>query len=1500
MHAPTALYDPADEHDACGVGLIAEINGRPSRRVVEKGIAALKAVFHRGALNSDGKTGDGAGVMTQIPLEFFLREIVRIGKKPDPQRILGVGMMFLPRRDQDMQESCRVAVESEVLRAGCKIYGWRQVPVNTAIIGDNANEGRPEIAQLLFEFPESFTQQNKQDVMEAIERRCYVMRRRMEKRVREKAVRDFYICSLSCRTIVYKGLFKAEQLASFYPDLKDESFTSAFILFHQRFSTNTAPVWHLAQPFRTLAHNGEINTLKGNVSWMQSHEATMESDLFGDDIEALRPVIGDNLSDTGALDNAMELLIRAGRPAPAAKHVLIPPAWSKDQSLPAHHRDYFHYCNCIMSPWDGPAAITATDGRWVLAGTDRNGLRPMRYKITRDGLLCTGSESGMVPLEQESIRIAGRLGPGQVIAVDLAAGQLYHDSAIKDWLAGRHPYSDWAEHIKHFGELPAAKPKEKPLKPEALLRRQISAGFTREDLDLLLKPMAETGKEGIGSMGDDTPLGVLAKQYRGLHHFFRQRFSQVTNPPIDSLREERVMSLMTRLGNRRNILAEEPEQMDIIELDSPVLMNDDLAKLLKHLGKDVQSLDCSFAIAGAGDGRAIELRIDALKEELDAAYAKGKRSFILSDDAVNDKRAALPMVLVVSALHHHMISKGLRKQVTLIVRCGEMLDVHHLAVLIGMGATLVNPWLAEETIRAQQAAGHYGKISANDALKHYRKALDAGMLKIMAKMGIAVISSYRGGAIFEAFGLSRSLMDQYFPNLRSRISGIGLRGIESRILARHTHAYQGEHILPAGGYYSWRKDGEFHAWEGAIVKAIQKATEQADRREYDRYRELIRSGPVINIRDLLEFSSDRHSIPLEDVEPVTSIRKRFITPAMSLGALSPEAHEILAIAMNRIGAASNSGEGGEQPERFTPYANGDNANSTIKQVASGRFGVTAEYLNACEEIQIKMAQGAKPGEGGQLPGFKVTAEIAKLRHSTEGVMLISPPPHHDIYSIEDLAQLIYDLKQINPRAKVSVKLVSQAGIGTIASGVTKAYADKILISGHSGGTGAAGFSSIKHTGTPWEMGLAETHHVLMLNRLRHRVTLQTDGGIRTGRDIIIAAMLGAEEYGIGTLSLIVMGCLLVRQCQNNTCPVGVCTQDEKLRELFSGTVDKVINLMTFLAEDVRRILAKLGYRSVDELIGRNDLLYQVHRGVDDLDALDLGPLLAAADQNGGNGTLYPNTCTTDYNAVAETLDHSLLEEAEEALKAGQRLQLAYSIANTQRSVGTRLSSLMLRYKPEGGYQSGHVTLNLRGYGGQSLGAFAVQGLKIEVRGDANDYVGKGLSGGLIVARQPTARKLHTPEHTIIGNTCLFGATSGALYAAGQAGERFAVRNSGAVAVVEGAGTNACEYMTGGMVVILGEAGHNFGAGMTGGMAFVYDPSGLLEERANTESIVLHPLASAYWEELLFAQIAEHVKQTESAWAKNILERREETRRYFVQVCPKEMIEKLEYPLSDAA
>ncbi|MCI5049925.1 MAG: glutamate synthase large subunit [Rickettsiales bacterium] len=1484
------LYDAQEEHDACGVGMVATINGTPSREVVEKGIAALKAVYHRGALNSDGKTGDGAGIMTQIPIPFFRREIEKFGRRPEPKRLIAVGMMFLPRRDLDEQEMSRVIVESEAMQLGFEMIGWRQVPIDTGIIGTSANEMRPEIAQLIITCP-PHGDMPLAAAKEAFERDLYRMRKRIEKRTEEQGIKQFYVCSLSCQTLVYKGLFKAEQLSEFYPDLNDPAFQSSFIVFHQRFSTNTAPVWHLAQPFRTIAHNGEINTVRGNTNWMRTHEASMEIECFDGVMDELRPVIPKDVSDTGALDAVMELMVRCQRMLPLAKHILMPPAWSKDPTIPAHQRAFFHYCNCIMSPWDGPAAVVGCDGTWLMAGMDRNGLRPMRYFVTKDGLLCAGSESGMVPMAQDQIRIAGRLGPGEIIALNLEAGQLYHDGAIKDWLAARHPYEEWEKNVKYLDDLPKTrKQKIKPVTADALQRRQLAAGLTREDIDLILKPMVVDGKEAIGSMGDDTPIGILSQHYRGMHHFFRQRFSQVTNPPIDSLREGRVMSLITRLGNRNNFLQKSPSQMDVLELDTPVLTNNDMDRLTQHLGKEVHVLDGVFAAKGS-EG-VLHQTLESLKAQMDEAFDKGKRHFVLSDEKVDASHAALPMVLLVSALHHHAIMRGTRKQITLLVRCGEMLDVHHLAVLIGMGATVVNPYMAEFSIMQQHETRHYGDMPLDDCVRHYQKALSAGMLKIMSKMGISVISSYRGGAIFEAFGLSRSLMNDYFPTLKSRISGIGLRGIELRIIKRHAAAYSEQDVLslPAGGYYNFRRGGERHVNEGEMITLIQEATKTGRYQLYKEYSEKLNNRQPILLRDLLRIESDREPIDINEVESVASIRKRFIAPAMSLGALSPEAHEVLAIAMNKIGAWSNSGEGGEGSERYHPNDRGENRNSRIKQVASGRFGVTAEYLNHCDEIQIKIAQGAKPGEGGQLPGFKVTAEIARLRHSTPGVTLISPPPHHDIYSIEDLAQLIYDLKQINPVALISVKLVSQAGIGTIASGVAKAFADKILISGHSGGTGASPFSSIKHTGTPWEMGLSETHHLLMLNRLRHRVTLQTDGGIQTGRDVVIAAMLGAEEYGIGTLSLIALGCLLVRQCHSNTCPVGVCTQDPALRAKFEGNADKVIHLMTFIASEVREILASIGARSMDEIIGRCDLLYQVHSGSDDFDALDLSPLLSSVDNLLPDGSLYSSKGIVGRNEVGATLDHSFIENVEEALKNKQQVQLSASVFNTHRSIGARLSSLMLKHVNCDELAEDFVSLQLRGSAGQSLGVFAVQGLKIDVLGDANDYVGKGLSGGLIIVRRPPSNKLKTQRHTIIGNACLYGATSGRLFANGQAGERFAVRNSGATSVVEGAGSNACEYMTGGEVVILGNVGHNFAAGMTGGMAYVYDPEGGLADRINLDSVIYHPLPSGEWEEKLHGLITEYVHYTESAYGRAILDNWPEERKHFWQICPKEMAE----------
>jgi len=1494
------LYHPEDEHDACGVGLIAAIDGKPRRQVVELGIEALRSVWHRGAVNADGKTGDGAGIHLELPKVFFRDYLQRVGNAVEEDASFAVGMIFLPRKDFAAQEEARLVVETEIIRFGYGIYCWRQVPINTEVIGESANASCPEITQI-------FIAGKADEDEESFEKNLYIIRRRIENEIRERHIQNFYVCSLSARNIIYKGLFLAEQLTTFYPDLNDRRFASSYCIFHQRFSTNTNPAWHLAQPFRTLAHNGEINTLRGNINWMSSYEASFGSRVLGEYADDLIPVVPPGTSDTGALDSVMELFVRSGKSLPMAKLLMIPPAWSLDPAVPEMHKKFFEYCNCLVSPWDGPAAIAATDGRWVLAGMDRGGLRPVRYAVTDSGLLVLGSETGMVPVKGAEVLERGRLGPGEMIAVDLKRGKLLKDFELKDALASEHPYAEWVQPIVRLQEIMQGRPQKEGEKEGAfapvfsdteLARRQLAAGYTLEEIETILLPMVRDGKEAIGSMGDDTPLAVLSGRYRGLHHYFRQHFSQVTNPPIDPLREYRVMSLITRFGPIENILGEQADLSEIMHADTPILLTAEYEAMRAHLeerGKAAM-VDALFDADGSPD--ALRRGIDTMLAAADAALSRGAHTIFITDENAGPNHCAIPMVLAAGALHTHMVRTSMRKKMSLIARSSATLDVHSLAVLIGVGATAVNPYLAEASVAAAHGKKLFGDISLETALENYRSALAGGLLKIMSKMGISVVSSYRGGRNFDAIGLSRSLVAEFFPGLISRISGIGLRGLENHVLAGHRIAWHEGKVapLPVGGYYKYRAQGEPHAWEGELIHVLQTACATGSFKQYKRFAQGVYAQAPINLRDVMDFRPDRGPVPLDWVESVSSLRKRFIAPAMSLGALSPEAHETLAVAMNRIGAASNSGEGGEGPERYKPYANGDNANSSIKQVASGRFGVTAEYLNNCREIQIKVAQGAKPGEGGQLPGFKVTVEIARLRHATPGVSLISPPPHHDIYSIEDLAQLIYDLKQINPDAIVSVKLVAQSGIGTIASGVAKAFADKIIIAGHVGGTGASPYSSIKHAGAPWEMGLAETHQVLTLNGLRHRVKLQTDGGLKTGRDIVIAAMLGAEEYAIGTMSLVAMGCILVRQCHSNTCPVGICTQDEKLRKHFDGSVEKVVNLMSFLAEEVREILAELGFKTLDEIVGRSDLLRQVHQGGADLDSLDLGPLFTQVARRGDG----PSICTmTQRNEVAPSLDETIIKDAKEMILRGEKIQLSYAVQNTHRSIGTRLSSLIVRsFRPEE-LQADHFTLCLRGSAGQSLGAFAAHGLRIEVAGDANDYVGKGLSGATIVVAPPPSSRLVTKDNTIIGNTVLYGATSGKLFAAGQAGERFAVRNSGAKVVIEGCGSNGCEYMTGGVAVILGAVGNNFAAGMTGGMAFVYDEEGGFPQRVNDESVVLQRLASSHWEGILRDLVEEHARETGSLHAQNIVGQWDYTRGHFWQVCPKELLDKLEHPLEDA-
>ena len=1473
-------YDSRMEHDACGVGMIAATDGKKSRKIVEYGIEALKAIWHRGAVDADGKSGDGAGIQLEIAPDFFKEKILSTGHSHDNSKRICVGMIFLPRTNYTDQEKCREIIESVLLKENFYIYGWRQVPVNSKVLGKTADQSRPEIAQVLFK-------KNEELETNDLERELFVARKKIEKLARKSQLKEFYICSFSSRSIVYKGMFLAESLSDFYPDLNNKKLTSRFAIFHQRYSTNTFPSWDLAQPFRTLAHNGEINTLKGNINWMKIHEQDMSSKLFKD-VEDLKPVIR-STSDSGALDNVFELLTHSGKLAPLIKLMMIPDAWSKrSKTVPKNHQDLFNFLNSTIEPWDGPAAICATDAKWVLAATDRNGLRPLRYTITSDNLFFAGSESGMIKIPEEKIISKGKLGPGQIIAIDLKEGKLFKDKEIKDYIA--NDYKKYNKQIIDLDKKISSEKEKAEFVGEDLRRRQYLSGLSIEDLELILHPMAEEGKEASGSMGDDTPVAVLSSHFRPIAHYFRQNFSQVTNPPIDSLRENKVMSLKTRFGNLGNILDfDNLTEEDIYVLDSPILTNSQFTKFKKIFSKKTKVIDCTFDIDSS-----LKDRIEKVREECEIAVRQGSNNLILSDKKITANRASIPTILSVGAVHSHLVKLGLRGYCSINVECSDALDTHSFAVLIGVGATTVNPYLAIDSINQRFEKELFGKSDFQSCVSKFKKSIDAGLLKIMSKMGISVISSYRGGCNFEAVGLSRAIVADYFPGMTSRISGIGIIGIETKIKELHKKfSKKNVFALPIGGLYRYRKTGEDHQFQGNLIHVLQHAVGTGSYDHYKKYSKGMHNLSPINIRDLLEFKSKKKSISTEEVESLEDILKRFGSGSMSHGALSAEAHETLATGMNRIKGASCSGEGGEDAKRFTKMPNGDSANSRVKQIASARFGVTIDYLNNANEIEIKMAQGAKPGEGGQLPGFKVTKEIAKLRHSTPGVTLISPPPHHDIYSIEDLAQLIYDLKQVNPNARVGVKLVASTGIGTIAAGVAKAKADIILISGHSGGTGASPQTSIKYAGIPWEMGLTEVNQILTLNNLRHRVTLRTDGGLKTGRDIVMAAMMGAEEYGMGTSSLVAMGCIMVRQCHSNTCPVGVCSQDKELREKFSGTPEKVVNFFTFVATEVREILATLGFKSINEIIGRTDLLTQVNKGSPNLDDLDLNPLLVQADP-GEN----PRFCKDKLiNKVPDTLDEKIWLDIKEQVDEKEKKYFEYEIKNTSRSVGTRLSHYVYKKFGNNKLDKDSITIKLNGSAGQSLGAFLSKGIKLVVEGDTNDYVGKGLSGGTIIVYPPLKSKLISEKNIIIGNTVLYGATTGKLYASGQAGERFAVRNSGSLAIVEGCGAHGCEYMTGGTAIILGQVGDNFGAGMTGGMAFIYDIKKNFENFANPDSIVWQHIETNFWKNYLKNNLNDFVKETKSNAAKKILENFDKEILNFKQICPIEMLDKLDNPIT---
>jgi glutamate synthase (NADPH/NADH) large chain len=1468
-------YEPSSEKDACGVGLVAAIDGKPRREVVEYAIKSLKNVAHRGAVDPDGLSGDGAGLMVEAPQAFFAEQVRVIGQtlRPGP---IAIGQIFLPRTDLGAQDRARAIVESEVLRAGFYIYGWRQTPIDLSVVGSKAGATRPEIEQIMLAPPANLAAP---EAGEDLERELYLCRRRIENAVAAEAVPGFYVCSLSARSLIYKGMVRAELLDQLYPDLLDPTFQSAYAIFHQRYSTNTFPEWRLAQPFRMLAHNGEINTLKGNLNWMRSHEIRMTAQAFGDHDGDVKPVVQAGGSDSAALDNVFEVLVRAGRPAPMAKALLIPEAWARDEGLmKADHRALYAYCNAVMEPWDGPAAICATDGRYIVCGKDRNGLRPLRAMVTHDGLLLAGSEAGLAGLPEARIAYRLPIGPGRMIVADLKTGVIMDESQAIDALAAAHPYQDWLDNMVDLEPVIGPGPEPRATTGEALTRRQIAAGYSREDLDMLLDPLIRDGKEAVGSMGDDTPPAVLSDLPRPLAHYFRQNFSQVTNPPIDPLREAGAMSLKTRFKNLGNILAEEEAQTNVFVLDSPILTTGMYERMLGVVGAGTTvTIDCSYPLPApdARPGVGLRAAIDRIQTEAEAAVRSGSALVVLTDERASEERITIPMILATAAVHLRLTDKGLRSFVSIVVRSSEALEPHGVAVLVGVGATAVNPWLAQEMFQERLDRGMYPGLSLRDACLNYKAGLEAGLMKTLARKGISIISAYRGGCEFEVLGLSRALTAEFFPGAPSRISGIGLAGLEQQALRRHAQAWTEAVPSPAiGGFFRIRAGQEAHAHDAKTIHLLQDACNRGDYKRFKQYTDAIRAQPDNAPRDLLDWREGLSPVPVYEVESVSEIRKRFLTPGMSLGALSPEAHGVLNVAMNRIGARSVSGEGGEDPERYATRADGDNMNSAVKQIASGRFGVTAEYLNQCREIEIKIAQGAKPGEGGQLPGFKVTEFIAKMRHSTVGTTLISPPPHHDIYSIEDLAQLIYDLKSINPDARVTVKLVSASGIGAIASGVAKAKADAILIAGHNGGTGASPQSSIKHAGLPWEIGLAETHQVLSLNNLRSHVVVRADGGMRTGRDIVIAAILGAEEFNIGTASLIAMGCLMVRQCHSNTCPVGVCSQDPRLREKFTGTADKVVNLFSFIAEEVREYLAMLGARTLDEIVGRTDLLRQVRRGGAHLDDLDLNPLLVRVEAP--EKKLWADKGRA---AVPETLDARVLNDAWAFLDRGQTSELSYPISNVMRTIGAGVSSAIVRrWGPTG--PTGVLTLKLHGSAGQSFGAFAAKGLKLELTGEANDYVGKGLSGADIVVK-PIEWREHQPA---VGNTTLYGATSGRLFVAGSAGERFAVRNSGAEAVVEGLGAHGCEYMTGGRVVVLGPVGWNLAAGMSGGELFVLQDRARIDLALNGDLASVATLTPAAADRLE-ALVRAHVKATGSPLAKRLLANWGESVTRFVRIVP---------------
>ncbi len=1481
MPAPQGLYDPANEHDNCGVGFLANIDGTATHKIVSDSIEVLKNLLHRGAVGGDLTTGDGAGVLIQIPDRFFRKEAARLGFVLPPAGQYGVGMIFLP--SSTVSASCLACLKPVILEEGLGFIGSRDVPTEGSILGAEARKDQPFVAQVFVD--------GKGLSGAALDRKLYVVRKQMQRRVRDVLGDQdrFYIPSFSSRTIIYKGLLMGGQVSGFYKDLNDPDVESAVAVIHQRYSTNTFPSWELSQPFRFLAHNGEINTLRGNLNQMNARENGIESPLFGADIRKLLPVIDPGGSDSACLDNALELLVAGGRSIPHAMMMLIPEAWGAKYPMGPDQKGFFEYHAGLMEPWDGPATVAFTDGSMVGTLLDRNGLRPARYTITKDKFIVMASEAGVLDIPAERILEKGALRPGQMLLVDLQNKRVITDKEIKSQMARRQPYRRWVEEnkitVQGLFEAMA------PVTPDAktLLQRQRLFGYTREDLQMILEPMASKAHEAVGSMGTDTPLAVFSEKPQLLFSYFKQLFAQITNPPIDPIREELVMSLMTFIGNPSNILTEIPQHARLLKLRNPFLSNEDLEQIRSLHIKDFKACTLPIGFMAGGGAGDLEAALEALCVSADEAISAGQNLLILSDRSLPASLAPIPVLLAVSAVNRHLTRSGRRTGVGVIAETGEAREVMHMALLLGYGATAINPYMAFETISDMAIKKELSvEIGSARAMENYVASLCEGLRKVMSKMGISTLRSYRSAQVFEAVGLHESILDRYFEGTASRVGGIGLAEIAAETQARYREAYHlpedAAPILTSGGQYRFRADGERHLWSPEAIANLQHATRSGDSKLYRDYARLIndQSEKQFTLRGMFRFVPGS-SVPLNEVEPASAIVKRFCTGAMSFGSISREAHEAMAIAMNRLGGKSNSGEGGEDPARYKPLPNGDSRCSAIKQVASGRFGVTTEYCVNCKELQIKIAQGAKPGEGGQLPGHKVNDEIARVRHSTPGVTLISPPPHHDIYSIEDIKQLIYDLKNVNPEARVSVKLVSELGVGTIAAGVVKAHADAVLISGFDGGTGASPLSSIKHAGAPWELGLAETQQTLVLNNLRGQVRLQTDGQIKTGRDVVVAALLGAEEYGFATTALVVLGCVMMRKCHNNTCPVGVATQDPKLRKLFSGNADYLVNFFTFIAEETREIMAQLGFRSIDEMIGRSDRL-EMNDAITFWKAkgLDFSKVLYRPTTTG------PVRCMTQQDhELKSALDLTLLPKVKQALETGKPVVIEHPIRNVNRTVGTMIAGQVARKYGHAGLPEDTITLKFKGSAGQSFGALAARGMTMILEGESNDYLGKGLSGGKIIVK-PFSGADYTPENNIIaGNVLLYGATCGEVYLNGEVGERFAIRNSGAIAVVEGVGDHGCEYMTGGRVVVLGRTGVNFGAGMSGGFAYIYDEARNFDARCNLDMVDLELVSSARDKAELRGLLEKHVRYTGSRKAERILADWENHIPYFIKVFPME-------------